>query len=131
MRWWWSPLCTRPTPLVWFFIVLAHWNNSTLIDMSLHADTLSSFRANQSLLFLHNAECLAEKQQIPILYFHCINNLHSYIMVAVNVTYYCKYISLPAYFVSLWFVFFIYLFRMALKRFGMLWKCMIGRDTKK
>jgi hypothetical protein len=34
--------------------------------MSLHLDTLSWFRANQSLLFLLNAVCLAEKQQIPI-----------------------------------------------------------------
>ena len=29
----------------------------------LHSDTLSRFRANQSLLFLLNAACLAEKQQ--------------------------------------------------------------------
>jgi hypothetical protein len=29
---------------------------------------LSRFRANQSLVFLLNAACLAEKQQIPILY---------------------------------------------------------------
>jgi hypothetical protein len=28
MRWWWGPLCTRPTHWVVFFIVLAHWNNS-------------------------------------------------------------------------------------------------------
>ena len=37
-------------------------------DMSLHSDTLFWFRANQSLLFLLNAACLAEKQQAPILY---------------------------------------------------------------
>jgi hypothetical protein len=36
------------------------------IDMSPHSDTLSRFRANQSLLFLINAACLAEKQQIQI-----------------------------------------------------------------
>jgi hypothetical protein len=35
--------------------------------MSLHSDTLTQFQANQSLLFLHNAACLVEKQQIPIL----------------------------------------------------------------
>jgi hypothetical protein len=38
---------------VWFdffFIMLAPWNNSTRADMSIHSDTLSSFRANQSLL---------------------------------------------------------------------------------
>ena len=52
-----------------FFIVLAHWNNSPQVDMSFHSDTLFWFRANQSLLFLLNAACLAEKQQIPILIF--------------------------------------------------------------
>jgi hypothetical protein len=35
--------------------------------MSLHLDLLLRFRANQSLHFLLNAACLAEKQQIPIL----------------------------------------------------------------
>ena len=40
-----------------FYIVLAHWNNSPRVDMSLHQDTLFSFRANQSLLFLLNAAC--------------------------------------------------------------------------
>ena len=34
-----------------------HWNNS--LDMSPHSD-------NQSLLFLRNAACEAEKQQIQI-----------------------------------------------------------------
>jgi hypothetical protein len=53
--------------LSWIFIVLAHWNNSLREDMSLHSDTLFWFRANQSLLFLLNAVCLAEKQQILIL----------------------------------------------------------------
>ena len=38
--------------LSWFCIVLAHWNNSPQICMSPHSDTLSWFRANQSLLFL-------------------------------------------------------------------------------
>jgi hypothetical protein len=37
--------------------------------MSLHWDTLFWFRANQSLLLLLNAACLAEKQYIPILVF--------------------------------------------------------------
>ena len=36
-------------------------------DMSSHPDTLSRFRANQSWLFLFNAACLVEKQQMPIL----------------------------------------------------------------
>ena len=51
------------------FIVLTHWYNSPLIDLSPHSDTLSGFRVNQSLLFLHNAVCLVEKQQTPILQF--------------------------------------------------------------
>jgi hypothetical protein len=39
--------------LSWNFIVLAHrhWNNSPLIDMSTHSDTLSWFQASKSLLF--------------------------------------------------------------------------------
>ena len=48
--------------LSWIFIVLAHWHNSLWIDMSPHSDTLSWFRANFSLLFLHNDVSLAEKQ---------------------------------------------------------------------
>jgi hypothetical protein len=53
--------------LSWIFIVLAYWNNSPRVDMSPYSDTLFWFRANQSLLFLHNAVCLVEKQRIPIL----------------------------------------------------------------
>jgi hypothetical protein len=53
--------------LSWIFIVLVHWNNSPQIDMSPHSDTLPWFRANQFLVFLLNAACLAEKQPIPIL----------------------------------------------------------------
>jgi hypothetical protein len=51
----------------WNFIVISYWNNSLQIDMSPHSDTVSWFRANQSLLFLLNAARLLEKQQIPIL----------------------------------------------------------------
>ena len=49
--------------LSWIFIVLAHWNDIQRIDMSTHSDTLSLFRANQSLLFLLNAAYLAEKNK--------------------------------------------------------------------
>jgi hypothetical protein len=38
--------------------VLAHWNNSSWIDMLPHSDTLSWFPANQPLFFLLNAACL-------------------------------------------------------------------------
>jgi hypothetical protein len=44
-----------------------HWNNFPRINMSPHLDTLSCFRANQSLLFLLNYAWLEERQQIPIL----------------------------------------------------------------
>jgi hypothetical protein len=44
----------------------AHWNNSPRIDMSHHSDTLSWLRAIQSLLYILNGACLAEKQHIPI-----------------------------------------------------------------
>jgi hypothetical protein len=37
--------------------------------MSLHSDTLSRFWNNQSLIFLLNAACIADKHQIPILVF--------------------------------------------------------------
>jgi uncharacterized membrane protein len=46
---------------------LDFYSASSLIDMSLHSDTLFWFWANQSLLILLIAACLAEKQQIPIL----------------------------------------------------------------
>ena len=44
--------------LSWIIIVLAHWNNSPLVDMSLHLDTLGGFRATQYLLILINAAYL-------------------------------------------------------------------------
>jgi hypothetical protein len=69
MWWWWcDALCTRTTRIVGLFMVLIHWNNSLRIDMSPNSDTLSWFRANQSLLFLLMSACLVNKQQIPSLY---------------------------------------------------------------
>jgi len=50
-------------------MVLTQWNNSPRIDMSPHSDTLFWFQVNQSLLFLLNAACLAEKQQMPSIVF--------------------------------------------------------------
>ena len=41
--------------LNWISIVLAHWNNSPRIDMSLYLDTLSWFGANPSLIFILTA----------------------------------------------------------------------------
>jgi hypothetical protein len=54
MRWWWGPLCTRPTLLVGFFL---------LIDTLPHSDTLSWFRANQSLLFI--LKCCMHRGEAP------------------------------------------------------------------
>jgi hypothetical protein len=66
MKWRCYLLCTRPTGLVgFFFIVLAQWNNSPWVDMSLHSGTLYWFLANQSLLFLLNDVSLAKKPQMP------------------------------------------------------------------
>jgi hypothetical protein len=67
-RWLWCPLCTRLT-IEFNFIVLVHWNNSPLVDMSFHSGTVSWFRANKSLLLLLNDSCLAEKQPINSLRF--------------------------------------------------------------
>ena len=64
MKWWWCSLCSRSTCWVGFFFI-AHWKNSPRVDMSLHSDTLSWFRAKQSLLLLLNVAWIAEKQQIP------------------------------------------------------------------
>jgi hypothetical protein len=63
MRWWRGPLNTRPTRFVGSYIVLAHWNNSPLIEMSPHPDILYFFRANQFLIFQINPACLWEKQR--------------------------------------------------------------------
>ena len=38
--------------LNWIFVKLAHWNNNPQVDMSVHSNTLSWFRANQYLFFL-------------------------------------------------------------------------------
>jgi len=64
--WLWCLCCTRPT---YILILLVHWkNNSALVDMYPYSNT-SQFWTNQSLLFLLNAACLTEKQQIPIIKF--------------------------------------------------------------
>ena len=43
-------------------------HNRPRVDMSIHSDTLSWFRANQLMLFLLNDVCLGKKQHIPIIY---------------------------------------------------------------
>ena len=49
-----------------FSFSLTQWSNSPHVDISLHIDTLFWFWAIQSLLFLFNAACLAEKQQLSV-----------------------------------------------------------------
>jgi len=48
------------------FIVLAHWNNSSWLEILLNSDTSSRFWAKQSFLIHLNIVCLEEKQQIQI-----------------------------------------------------------------
>ena len=43
--------------LSWIFIVLAHWINSKRVDISPYSDTLTWFRADQSLFLLFKAAC--------------------------------------------------------------------------
>jgi hypothetical protein len=33
MTWWWYPLCTRQTRLIWYCLVLADWYNSPWVKM--------------------------------------------------------------------------------------------------
>jgi hypothetical protein len=72
--------------------VLAHWKKQGA-DMSLHQDTLSWFWANQSLLKLLNAACLAEMQQIPILLSRGDNSEHRLVLSFVSVNFYIVNIS--------------------------------------
>jgi hypothetical protein len=44
--------------------MLAHWRNSSRVDMSLHSDIIPIL--SYSMLLPLNTECLVEKQQIPI-----------------------------------------------------------------
>jgi hypothetical protein len=44
MIWWWRHLST----LEWILFVLAHWNTSSRIDMSLHSSTLWTLHASHS-----------------------------------------------------------------------------------
>ena len=85
MRWWSGPLCTN-TFSCWIFIVLAHWYNSPRIYMSPHSDTLSRVQANQSLPFLHDAACLAEKPHISLVWSDQDSNLRCIALDASTLT---------------------------------------------
>ena len=58
--------CTRQTHLLEFFSASSLRQQSTDRHMLHQSDTLSWFRANPYLLFLLNAACLVERQQISI-----------------------------------------------------------------
>ena len=53
------------------FILLAQWNESSKVVMSIHKDTLLSLWVNQSLPLLCNAVCQARKQHkhVPVFQF--------------------------------------------------------------
>ena len=52
--------------LSWIFYSASSMKQQSTDRHVPHSDSLSWFRANQSLLFLLNAACLVEKQQIPV-----------------------------------------------------------------
>ena len=59
MRKWWILLCTRPTRLIEFCILLTYLRHSSQVDMSLHSDKLyKRFPTNRSLLSLLNAKSI-------------------------------------------------------------------------
>jgi hypothetical protein len=62
-----GPLCTRPTRLLDLYSASSRQQLSTDRHVPPHppSHTLARFPANLSILFLLNAVCLAEKQQIP------------------------------------------------------------------
>ena len=63
----WTLLCTRPIGWAWFFNVKVHESNCLQEDMPLYPYTLFWLWADQSMLLLLNAACLAAKQQTSIL----------------------------------------------------------------
>ena len=78
----WSTRRRLPICRKLIFIVLVHWNNYPPKDMSSYSYTLSC--SEPTAVFVLNAACLAEKQQLPILKkkpvisntgnFFCFNN---------------------------------------------------------
>jgi hypothetical protein len=74
MRWQRSLLYTRPKRLVGIVIVLA---DSPRVDMSLLSDTLSWFRAIQSLLLFRHDSCGRVKSKTIKLIFWCLAASHA------------------------------------------------------
>ena len=48
-------------------LLLAHYQHCTHVDMSLHLDTSSQFRASQALVLPNNVLCISIQQQITLL----------------------------------------------------------------
>jgi hypothetical protein len=53
MKWWWCSLCTRQTHLI---KSLPQWNSSLWVDMWLHPETYTRFRANQHIWYVLSGE---------------------------------------------------------------------------
>jgi len=64
IRWWWFLLCTSL-----IFYSASSLNNSLQVDISLHSHTLSSNKANQSLISLLNAAWRSNKYQFHSLWY--------------------------------------------------------------
>jgi hypothetical protein len=94
--------------LSWIFIVLSHWNNNLWIDMWSLSDTLSWFRAIQSLFFLFIIACLAEKQQYQFysFWFDPIGDWTHDLLEASTLT-----ITSPSYFRNIYNIFTFYIER--------------------
>jgi hypothetical protein len=84
--WWRKPeypdKIARPTRWVRYFTVLAHWNNSPQVDMSVHSDKLSWIWDNQPLVSV----CVTLSCTCPTVFFiffiiwinlqNCQSNIH-------------------------------------------------------
>jgi len=57
-------ICTRPSRLVGFFMVLVHWNNSPQGDMSLHSDALYCMNPTQKAFVLSSLCCVLNGETI-------------------------------------------------------------------
>ena len=66
--WWRYLFYTRPTRWSIFLIVLAHWNNYPLVNMSLQSGTLSRLRTNKIVFLPFNAAWLSEKKKMLIFF---------------------------------------------------------------
>ena len=109
--------CTRPTRWGECHSASSLKQQCTCVEMSLHVDTLSWFRVNQSLLLVLKAACLPEKQQIlfvkssrrglePMTYFTRGEHDYNYTTDAVATS--NNYLwNLSNYMIRYWFLLFL------------------------